>query len=454
MVYSTIQKSQLEGAGRLDAEYYQPEFLEINKRLSKISHWDLGNHAFVTDGEHGSVSFEDVGIKYLTAENVSEGFLKLDDIRYVSELVDKRNKRASLEIEDITLSIKGTVGQAALVLQENLPANMNRDVSRIHIRDSIDPYFLTIFLNSKYGKGQTLRESSGNVQQMITLSRIRQLSVPRVSQQDVNMIRKLYILCYEQVKNSEKLYSMANKLLLEELGLKDFQVPEDLSYIVNYSNTQKAERIDADYFRPKYKELISSIGKRSSKTLGELVSMKKGFEPGSEAYQEEGKLFIRVSSLSKNGIEDKDQKYLSEELYQQLKNDFEPKIGEILLTKDASPGIAYVLKEPMAGIISGGILRLKTKVDIDPEYLALCINSVVGRMQADRDSGGSVIIHWKPEQIRNVLIPVLPKTTQQKISELVRQSHEARKKSRELLEEAKRKVEEMIEKGESNGPND
>jgi len=36
---------------------------------------------------------------------------------------------------------------------------------------------------------------------------------------------------------------------------------------------------------------------------------------------------------------------------------------------------------------------------------------------------------------------------QQKIAVLVRQSHEARKKAKELLEEAKRKVEEMIEKG-------
>ena len=37
-----------------------------------------------------------------------------------------------------------------------------------------------------------------------------------------------------------------------------------------------------------------------------------------------------------------------------------------------------------------------------------------------------------------------------KIADLVSKSHEARKKSKELLEEAKRKVEEMIEKGDNN----
>jgi len=32
-VYSIIQKSQLEGALRLDAEYYQPEHLILNSKL-------------------------------------------------------------------------------------------------------------------------------------------------------------------------------------------------------------------------------------------------------------------------------------------------------------------------------------------------------------------------------------------------------------------------------------
>ena len=66
-------------------------------------------------------------------------------------------------------------------------------------------------------------------------------------------------------------------------------------------------------------------------------------------------------------------------------------------------------------------------------------------MQAERDAGGSVIAHWKPEQIKNILIPILSKQTQKKIADLVQKSHEARKKAKELLEEAKQKVENLIE---------
>lgn len=108
--------------------------------------------------------------------------------------------------------------------------------------------------------------------------------------------------------------------------------------------------------------------------------------------------------------------------------------------------IAYVVKELVEGIIASGILKSKiNESEIDKEYLALCINSLIGRLQIERDCGGSVIIHWKPEQIKELQIPILPRETQQKIAELVKQSHEARNRAKELLEEAKRKVEEAIE---------
>jgi len=227
--------------------------------------------------------------------------------------------------------------------------------------------------------------------------------------------------------------------------LRDFSEKAGLWSIVNLLETKKVYRIDADYFQPKYQKMMSLIRANGGKALGEIATVKKGFEPGAEAYQEEGKLFIRVSSISKEGITDKDQKYLKDELYEKLKKDYQPKVGEILLTKDASPGMAYVIKEPIEGLISGGVLRIKLKEDAEPEYIALVINSIVGQLQVERDAGGSIIMHWKLDQVKEMQIPILPKTTQQKIADLAQKSHEGRKKAKELLEEAKHKVEELIE---------
>ena len=455
MVFSIINKSQLEGALRLDAEYYQQEYLSLLQKLHTISTQRLGDIAYVTDGEHGSPIWdEESGIKYFSAQHVRDGFIDGSDAKTISKIIDEKNKRSRLREGDVLLSTVGTIGFAGIVTEDLLPANIDRHVGRIALRpNTLSPEFLIAFLNSPYGKFQSIRESTGNVQLNLFIDKIKELIVPSKDNREIAQLVKDAL---ERLKSSQYFYSQAEDLLLEELGLsafvktsadkKDFEVEDDLSYIVNLSEVKFAHRADAEYFQLKYEKIISLIRANGGIVLGDLATMKKGIEPGSEAYQDEGKLFIRVSSLSKNGLEDKDQKYLSDELYQKLKKNYEPKVGEILLTKDATPGTAYVVKEPIEGIVSSGILRLKLKNEkVENEYLALCLNSVIGQTQAERDGGGSIITHWRPEQIKNVLIPILPKPTQQKIADLVQKSHEARSKAKQLLEQAKYKVEQLIE---------
>jgi restriction endonuclease S subunit len=256
---------------------------------------------------------------------------------------------------------------------------------------------------------------------------------------------------FDLLNQSQSLYSQAENILLEELRLKDFKPKYEFSYIASLSDAFGVHRIDAEYFQPAYEKLVRELkGKIELRPLKKFIlSIQKGIEVGSDNYAEEGKPFIRVSNLSISGFTDRDQKYINEELYQQLKDVYEPKVGDFLLTKDATPGIAYVVKQSVDGVISSGILSLKISEDeINKEYLALCVNSLIGKMQVERDGGGSVIIHWKPEQIKMLQIPILTLETQQKIASLVQQSHEARRRAKELLEMAKKTVEIAIEKNE------
>jgi hypothetical protein len=255
------------------------------------------------------------------------------------------------------------------------------------------------------------------------------------------------------LKQSRYLYSQAETLLLEELGLKDLKPKYEKTYTAKLSDVFSVHRVDAEYFQPAYEEVIEKLRENNIELQPLrkfILSIQRGIESGSENYRDEGKPFIRVSNLSKYGFTNRYQKYLSEELYQQLREIYEPKQGDFLLTKDATPGIAYVVKEQIEGIISSGILRLQINdSEINKEYLALCINSIVGKIQVERDCGGSVILHWKPEQVKRLQIPILPLETQQEIASLVQQSHEARKKAKELLEIAKRAVEIAIENREA-----
>jgi len=455
MVFSIIQKSKLEGARRLDAEYYQPEYLGNSTKIEKFGFYTLQDLSVIdiTKGETPLWRGDEYiakGTPFLRSENLFASGLNLSNLVFISDKVHGRMKRSRIYPNDVLVAIVGaTIGQTGLVAEEYPEYNSNQAIAIIRPQNQKIAHFLSIILETKICQLQIERLKGGGARDNLDLHEVKVIKIPKPNDKILNYCDRIVGGVKELRKQGESSCSQAENFLLEEVGPENFKRVDDLSSIVNLSETKVVNRMDAEYFQPKYKKLVEHIKKHGNGVLlGNLVTIKKGIEPGAEAYQEAGKQFIRVSSLSKNGVSDSEQKYLNEDLYKKLKDDYEPKKGEILLTKDATPGIAYVLKEDIEGIVSGGILRLSLKKkDVEIEYLALCLNSIVGQMQAERDAGGSVIAHWKPEQIKKIIIPLLPQSTQQKISDLVRQSHEARKKAKELLEEARQKVEEMIERG-------
>jgi len=444
MTHSIIQKSQLKGAQRIDAEYYQPEYLELIDNLNKIGAVPIRNIA--TNPKRKFCPKKDEYFNYI---EISEVILSTGEYNKSKIIGSEAPDRAQWIVEknDVILSTVRPIRNAISLINEDSSHLVCSSGFAVLKPKEIEPEYLFTYLKSKPIVKLLDRQTTATMYPAITAEDVLNTKIFLGNENFRNAIKDLIIDSQKKLGDSKKFIKQAEDLLLEELGLKDFDQGNDLFSIVQYGDVIIANRSDAEYFQPKFQRLFDILKTKNPKKLGELVLIKKGFEPGADEYQNEGKPFIRVSNLSKNGLIDGDQKYLNEDLYQKLKPEYQPEVGEILMTKDATPGIAYVLKEQIEGIISSGILRLIMKNQINLEYLSLVLNSIVGQMQAERDAGGSIIAHWKPEEIKNVVIPILPPSTQQKIADLVRQSHTARQKSKELLEEAKRKVEEMIEKG-------
>ena len=108
------------------------------------------------------------------------------------------------------------------------------------------------------------------------------------------------------------------------------------------------------------------------------------------------------------------------------------------------------LKKIWEIITSGALLHLNIIDDeFLPNYLTLVLNSPIVQLQAERDAGGSIIQHWKPSEIEEVIIPKLPLDSQKKISDLVLQSFKLKKQSEQLLDIAKKAVEIAIEQNEA-----
>jgi restriction endonuclease S subunit len=66
--------------------------------------------------------------------------------------------------------------------------------------------------------------------------------------------------------------------------------------------------------------------------------------------------------------------------------------------------------------------------------------------QAERDAGGSIILHWRLNEIEKVVIPVVDIKIQQQIAALIEKSFYLCSESNKLLQEAKDMVEKEVEK--------
>ena len=390
------------------------------------------------------------GIPFIRIENIKGGF-DIDDAEliYISEFDHKRLSNSALKVDDLILSKVGnSIGYFARV--DELINECNISENNIGIKLHSFPYerkhYILTYLNTHYANKLVLRRRSGNAQPKLNVGDLTYIPIPLFSTDLELKISELVMRSKYTIELSKSAYRDAENILLNKLELIEWRIPSKTQSVKKVSESFiESGRLDAEYYQPKYDELFALLGVYDAKTLSEIVSIKKSIEPGSEAYQTDGIPFIRVANLSKFGISDTDV-YLSAEEYGDT---IRPKKDTILLSKDGSVGIAYKVEEDADIITSGAILHLTVKDDsVIPDYLTLVLNSIIVKMQAERDAGGSVIQHWKPSEIEKVVIPILDNEVQVQITEKVQESFALRRESARLLELAKTAVEVAIEQGE------
>ena len=443
ITYSIIQKSQLEGALRLDAEYYQPEYLNLISKIKSQKSEILGDvlkllYRYPT---FYNLSYYDSGVLVLKGEDIlPEGFIQNQSQDYISEEDAKRFPKTILKEGNLVFSVRGYVGKVGLVDKKYEGSIISANLIRVVVKD-ISPYFLWIFLNSKYGVNQINRVKMITAQETIIADDIKNFLVPIIETEKQLEIENLAQKAIENIRQSESLYSKAENLLLEELGLKDFKVEDDLSYIVNLYDIKSSHRADAEYFQSKYGKLISKIKNQNAKLLKELVRrVKTKTRPKSEEIYK----YIEISDINIGSGDVNFNEMAGKELPANARIPI--KGGEFLVSKvrPTRGAIAIVPDDFNTNFICSGAFSVFDVPEILKEYLFVVLRSIIGKLQFEKPTTGTSYPTITDEDVENLVIPILPKPIQQKIADLVQNSHEARKKARELLEEAKQRVEKLI----------
>ena len=107
-----------------------------------------------------------------------------------------------------------------------------------------------------------------------------------------------------------------------------------------------------------------------------------------------------------------------------------------------------MLLDDIVAQVSGDVNRLRLREE-NPVYVAVVINSMIGREQCAAACTGSIQQHLYSEDISDLFIPFVAADTQAAIVAAVEAAHAARRQAKRLLEAAKRAVEVAIEEGEA-----
>ncbi len=442
---------------RIDANTYKKEYLESHALLVRKANKSISEIAYSVQnfGAYSLcnfINFQDHGIPFLMTKNVRENYIDWNIEKHIDAKSHQMLWKSHCKRGQVLVTMAGEYLGRVAVYDRDEVVSSNQAIAKVTLKPDYSSHFVSTFLNSRYGQHQIQRFKTITGQPNINMGLIEALRVPLLSATFVRAVERAMNTAGALREKAFTVYEQCETVLLNRVGMTSFsESREAISIKSMQASFGLTGRIDAEYYQPKYEQVVNKIVAQEHAGLSSLVEIQKSIEPGSDVYTDDadGLPFLRVADYSKFGIT-KPQKNLNaafvEEYGDQLAG-LKPKKGTILFSKDGSVGEAYCLRENAEFITSGAILHLTVRDTkaVLPDYLTLALNSKLVKMQAERDAGGSIILHWRPSEIASVVVPLVDITTQQDIARMVQESFALKAQSDHLLEVARRAVEIAIE---------
>lgn len=434
---------------RIDADYFRPNFLNSLDLVTSHENLMLSEISNVKGGKRLPLgeSFSDEGVSYIRAEDVKNGFVQYENSPKISFKLYGVLKRYQTKKDDVLITIVGnSVGDVGIVKFDLKKCNLTENCAKVTNLEKLFPEYLFTFLLSKHGQIQIHREKVGTAQPKLALERIRKFKIPVFSNKFQNNFVNIINQANRFIEDSKTLYAQAEQLLLSKLGLTDWKPKHELSFIKNFSDTQEAERFDAEYFQPKYEEIIEAVKKYKGgfDDLGNLVKIKdKNFTPkDNEEYK-----YIELANISANGEINGYNENLGKELPSRARRKVQKDDLIVSSIEGSLDSIALISEEIQNALCSTGFFVIQSEM-INSETLLILLKTKVGQLQLKKGCKGTILTAISKDELSKIVLPKIDLKTQEEIKKKIAEMYETKKLSKSLLEIAKRGVEMAIEKDE------
>lgn len=451
--FSIINLSEIEKMKkRIDSEYYQRRYLELENKINLIGKINIKgiNARLDCSAFYPSITdyynFEFEGVPFLRVNEIQNGLVTItqNTAFLPQEILDNNSSTIAIAYPDDIVIAKGgnTLAKLGLVTNQYPYYSLSRDLILLKTKNlrNCNKYFLWVFLHSKYGQDLLWRTASQTGQPHLTLPAIEEIGLPRYSDKFEGLFENLYQQSIEIKQKSKEKYQQAENLLLEAVGLKDFEPSRQQTSVKSLKESfLTTGRLDAEFYQPKYEQYQQFFAAQSDgKVLGNLAALRKGYQ--ARSLSETGTLYASIKDADSFLVETTERTNQSDLVL------IEP--NEIVLAiTGATIGKTGINASKENIAISGDLVGIKP-FEISPYYLQIVLSSKPIQEMCRQFTTGATNGHLTVSDVASFPVPLIEDSIQDRISQNVISAIEKRKQSKKLLEIAKRAVEIAIEETE------
>lgn len=381
--------------------------------------------------------------RYIRGQDVKPFLLQDTSPRYMADSDFFRLKKYALSSNDILVSVVGTLGNACIIQNHEIPAIFSCKSTAIK-STGINPFYLLCYLNSKYGKSLLLRKERGAIQKGLNLYDLKTLDTPMFSDLFSECIEMCVNRSFDCIRQAKCNYRDATKQIEEIVG-QEQELPE-----INCSTKTISEsfsstgRLDAEFYQEKYRAYetgILSAAQGYTYIKKEFLQIKEKCSRELDAYNyvEIGDIDVGAGTATFNAVN-------TSELPDNAK--IMTKQGDLLVSTVRPNRGAVAILEDEGLLVSGAFTVLRENGNYPKEILQVLLRTSIYRDWLLRFNVGTSYPVIKDEDVLNMPIPLFEETVKQSIVSKVKEAASLRSQSEQLLEYAKQAVEMAIEQRE------
>ena len=439
---------------RINSEYYDVSNLSQSEKLSSMEYiskyFDLSKKRFDPN------KYKKQTFKYIDISNVD-----INTGKYEISVIDKfeapSRARKKVDKGDILISTVRPNRNAVAIISENdegLVASTGFAV--LLSKDNIDRYYSFAALKNQFTIKQLIRKASGGMYPAIAEEEVMSLKIPIPSPEIQKYIGDKVRRAEELREESKLLREEAENIIKVQLLLDKNQSLynnnagnpslEFTKYPINLFVKPKdiTERIDSKSYHPEYFETLDFLNNNKFKVM-KLYNVIEDYSTGisSPKYTDDGIRILMTKNIKNDAI-DLECKLVN----RKVETKYRVNYGDVLITTYGGPSIGkvdiFTSKEEC--VYDYTILKLKFKSDYNPFFMTLLLRSKLIQNQIRNLIKGTTGITFViPKEILNINIPIFDKDIQDEVGDIYKKSLECIDISKQLIQEAKQDVEDLIE---------